>query len=59
MTVREFFNMVRQYELDPDAELVAQPLLKDKRRKVTGIVRDPDNGAIVLRCNKVKQQGKR
>lgn len=43
--------MARRYDIDPEMEIMAQPLLKDKIRKVTNITLD--KGQIVLRCNVV------
>lgn len=51
MTLKEFIDMARRYDIDPEMEIMAQPLLKDKIRKVTNITLD--KGQIVLRCNVV------
>ena len=51
MTLKEFIDMARRYDIDPEMEMTVQPLLKDKRRKVPNITLN--KGQIVLRCNVV------
>ena len=52
MTVRDLFDMVRRYGLNPDAELMVRPLLKDKPRKVTNI-ETGTGGVLTLTCSKI------
>lgn len=54
MTLKEFIDMARRYDIDPEMEMTVQPLLKDKRRKVTNITLN--DGKIILHCNVIKKQ---
>lgn len=51
MKLGELIDMARKYGLNPDAELMVRPLLKDRPRKVTNIeVGTP--GEILLTCSR-------
>lgn len=54
MTLKEFIDMARRYDIDPEMEITVQPLLKDKIRKVTNITLN--DGKIILHCNVIKKQ---
>lgn len=57
MKLGELIDMARKYGLNPDAELMVRPLLKDRSRKVTNIeVGTP--GEILLTCSRPSENKK-